>query len=236
MKKSKRRNSLLKTQRRRRSQKMWNMRGCASKRNRICGKCHHKCNSSGFCPTCHHKCSYACGRRSSRKKRGGSPDAPLAYTGMGNGPSVPNPYYAYTGSRGGGASSCQKGGNNPTMVGAPWGAQISQWPGVDGAHDGNYLAQNMYDDQPEMNSISERTTSGFMKGGRRRRTGRTGKKFTKRKMKGGDFNIFSQLGTDITNAYRGWNGEPPLASPLPYQDQLFYGRNAQDNLNYLKVK
>jgi hypothetical protein len=55
-------------------------------------------------------------------------------------------------------------------------------------------------------------------------------------MKGGDFGIFSQLGTDLTNVYRAWNGDAALPSPLPYKDQMFYGRNAQDNLNYLKVR
>ena len=219
MKKSKRRNSSLKTRRRRRPQKMWNMRGCASKRNRICVKCHHKCNRSGM---------------SSRKKRGGSPDAPFAFIGTGNVPNMPNPHYAYTG-QGGGATSCQRGGNLQTMVGNPWGAQISQWPGVAGPHDGNYLAQNTYNIQPEMDPISERTTSGIMGGGRRRRPRQTGRKRTRRSMRGGDFGIFSQLGTEITNAYRGWNGEPDLANPLPFKDQMFYGKNAQDNLNYLKV-
>jgi hypothetical protein len=90
----------------------------------------------------------------------------------------------------------------------------------------------MYNNQPEMNPMSERSTY-VGSGGRRRR--QKSRKITKRKMKGGDFGIFSQLGTDITNAYRGWNGEPALPSPLPYKDQMFYGRNAQDNLNYLKV-
>ena len=248
MKKSKRRNSSLKTQRRRRSQKVWNMRGCASKQNGICAKCHHKCGRNGMCPTCHHKCGNSC-RKSSRNKRGGSPDAPFAYTGMGNGPSVPNPHYAYTGLQNGGgyvdirsplAPQNLDPAPQPPFVGASWGAQISQWPGVAGPHDGNYLAQNTYDVQPEMNPISERTTSGFMGGRRRRRrrtsrTGRTGKKITKRRMRGGYFNVLSELATDVGNAYKGWTGESPSASPLPYQDQLFYGRNAQDNLNYLKV-
>jgi len=224
MKKSKRRNSSLKSiHRRGRTQKIWKMRGCASKKYRVCVKCHHKCNRNGFCPVCHHKCSYTCRRRSSRKKRGGSPDAEVAYTGMVTSTSIPNPYYGYTG---------QRGGNESTMVGSPWGAQVSQWPGVAGPHDGNYLAKNTYDVQPEMNPISERATSYVGTGGRRHR--RKGRKNTKRNMRGG-YGLFSELGTNITNAYRSLNGEPALPSPLPYKDQMYYGRTAQDNLNFLKV-
>lgn len=240
MKKSKRSNSSLKSRRRRRSQKMWNMRGCASKQNRICAKCHHKCGRNGMCPICHHTCSNGC-ERSSRKKRGGSPDAPVAYTGMGNGHSVPNPHYAYTGLQKGGYVDIRSPlaplnfdpAPQPPFVSAPWGSHISQWPGVSSAHSGNYLAHNPYNVQPEMNPIDEGTTSGIMWGGRRRRTGR---KFTKRRMRGGNFGFLSELGTNISNAYRGWNGEAVLPSPLPYKDQMFYGRNAQDNLNYLKVR
>jgi hypothetical protein len=73
-----------------------------------------------------------------------------------------------------------------------------------------------------------------LSGGRRRRQ-QKGRKLTKRRMRGGNFGIFSQVGTDLTNAYRAWNGDPALPSPLPYKDQVFFGRNAQDNLNYLKV-
>ena len=236
MKKSKRRNSSLKS-RRRRSQKVWKMRGCSSRRSMGCG----------MCPMCGRKCS--CGKYSRRNKRGGShgtPDVPLAYSNNGVVPSVLNPNYAYTG--------LQKGGGyvdipsplapinaeplpQPPFVGAPWGAQISQWPGVSAPQDGNYLAQNSYDIQPEMNPVDEQAVyipqGPIVLGGGRRRKGR---KLTKRRMRGGDFGVFSQMGTDITNAYRAWNGDAALPSPLPYKDQMFYGRNAQDNLNYLKVR
>ena len=234
MKKSKRRNSSLKS-RRRRSQKVWKMRGCSSRRSMGCG----------MCPMCGRKCS--CGKYSRRNKRGGTADVPLAYSADGVVPSVLNPNYAYTG--------LQKGGDyvnipsplaplnadaipQPPFVGAQWGPQITQWPGVSAPHDGNYLAQNSYDIQPEMNPVDEQAVyipQGpiVLGGGRRRRKGR---KLTKRRMRGGDFGVFSQMGTDITNVYRAWNGDPALPSPLPYKDQMFYGRNAQDNLNYLKVR
>jgi hypothetical protein len=187
---------------------------------------------------------------------------PLAYSTDGVVPSVLNPHYAYPGiQKGGGCNNngmCalgQSGGGyvdiksplaplnveavpQAPFVGAPWGGAISQWPGVSAPHDGNYLAQNLFKVQPEMNPVNEQDVyipQGpiVMGGGRRRRKGR---KLTKRRMRGGNYGIFSQLGTDLTNAYRGWNGDPALASPLPYKDQMFFGRNAQDNLNYLKVR
>jgi len=232
MKKSKRRNSSLKSRRRRQSQKVWRMRGCASKGGRVSTKPHHVYDSHGVCKKCGHQRH----RRYTKSKRGGSPDAPLAYTGTGNVPSVPNPHFAYTG--------VQKGGyvNIPSplaplnvnaipqqpFVAAPWGPSVSQWPGVSAPHDGNYLAKNTYNVQPEMHPVDEQAT--YVKSGGRRR-----RRNSRKLMKGGNFGIFSELGTNITNAYRGWNGEPNLPSPLPYADQMFYGRNAQDNLNYLKV-
>jgi hypothetical protein len=267
MKKSKRRNSSLKS--RRRSQKVWKMRGCSSRRAMVCAGCHCKCNKNGMCPMCGRKCS--CGKSSRRIKYGGTPDVPLAYSVDGNVPSVLNPHYAYPGSTSSGCSTCQTGGScggavcavgqngggyvdipsplsplnveavpQPPFVGAPWGPQISQWPGVSAPHDGSHLAHNSYNVQPEMNPVDEQAVyipqAPIIQqlGGRRRR--RKGRKLTKRRMRGGDFGIFSQVGTDIANVYRAWNGDTALASPLPYKDQMFYGRNAQDNLNYLKVR
>ena len=268
MKKSKRRNSSLKS-RRRRSQKVWKMRGCSSRRAMVCAMCRCKCNKNGMCPMCGRKCG--CGKSSRRNKRGGSqgtPDVPLAYSVNGNVPSVLNPHYAYTGSQSGGCDTCQSGGScgatcavgqhggdyvnipsplapinldpapQPPFVAAPWGPAVSQWPGVSAPHDGSHLAHNSYDVQPEMNPVDEQAVyipQGpiVLGGGRRRR--RKGRKLTKRRMRGGNFGVFSQIGTDLTNAYRAWNGDSALPSPLPYKDQMFFGRTAQDNLNYLKV-
>ena len=213
-----------------------------------------------MCPMCGRKCS--CGKSSRRIKYGGTPDVPLAYSADGNVPSVLNPAYAYPGLQKGGCGDAmcglvppgQYGGGyidipsplapinaeplpQPPFVAAPWGSQISQWPGVSAPHDGNYLAQNLYKVQPEMNPVDEQAVyipqGPIVMGGGRRRKGR---KLTKRRMRGGNFGVFSQLGTDLTNVYRAWNGDAALASPLPYKDQMFYGRNAQDNLNYLKVR
>ena len=244
MKKSKRRNSSLKS-RRRRSQKVWKMRGCSSKRSMVCAMCRCKCNKNGMCPMCGRKCS--CGKSTRRNKYGGTPDVPLAYSADGNVPSVLNPAYAYPGLQKGGYVDIKsplaplnvEAVPQPPFVGAPWGAQISQWPGVSAPHDGSHLAHNSYNVQPEMNPVDEQAVyipqAPILQqvGGRRRRKGR---KLTKRRMRGGNFGVFSQLGTDLTNVYRAWNGDAALPSPLPYKDQMFYGRNAQDNLNYLKVR
>jgi hypothetical protein len=247
MKKSKRRNSSLKS-RRRRSQKVWKMRGCSSRRSMVCAMCHRKCNKNGMCPMCGSKCVCGKSTRRGRGKRGGTADVPLAYSTDGVVPSVLNPAYAYPG--------LQKGGDyvnipsplaplnldpapQPPFVGAPWGPEVTQWPGVSGAHSGNHLAHNSYDVQPEMNPVDEQAVyipqGPIVLGGGRRRRQQKGRKLTKRRMRGGDFGVFSQLGSDLTNAYRAWNGDPALPSPLPYKDQMFFGRTAQDNLNYLKV-
>jgi hypothetical protein len=196
---------------------------------------------------CGRKCS--CGKSSRRNKYGGTPDVPLAYSVDGNVPSVLNPHYAYTGSQTGGgyvdirsplAPLNVEAIPQPPFVGAPWGPQISQWPGVSAPHDGSHLAHNSYDVQPEMNPVDEQATyvpqAPIIQqlGGRRRH--RKGRKLTKRRMRGGDFGVFSQLGTDVANVYRAWNGDTALPNPLPYKDQMFFGRTAQDNLNYLKVR
>jgi len=143
-----------------------------------------------------------------------------------------NPMLAYTG----------KGGDANVVtpfVGKAWGAPIQDWPGVSGAHDGNHYAMNKYDVQPEMEQISERTTSNIIRGGRRRKTRRFGGRRRARSKKGGfglGLNVFSQLQNDVVNGYHQLIGSPPAPSPLPYEDQVFYGNRAQDNLNYLKTK
>ena len=210
------------------------------------------------------------GKNISRRHRGGNLLWP-AYGAPANGVSPVNikiPEMAYN----------IKGGNtnavNP-FVGKAWGAPIQDWPGVSGPHDGNHYAMNTYDVQPEMEQISERTTSN-MRGGRRTRRKRAGESYgeqdyrkaygtmegdrTKksttsspaddylkaysggkrhRRVKKGGFglglNVFSQLGNDLTNGYRQLLGQPAAPSPLPYEDQVFYGNRAQDNLNYLKT-
>jgi len=194
----------------------------ATRKNRVHKKMKHRGKKSSYKnkrKTIHKRKS---SKHRSRKHRGGNL-LWSAYGAPANGVSnvnVMTPEMAYTG----------KGGNvdivNP-FVGKAWGAPIQDWPGVGGPHDGNHYAMNTYDEQPEMEQISERTTSN-MRGGKRHKRGK----------KGGfglGLNVFSQLGNDLTNGYRQLLGQPAAPSTLPYEDQVFYGNRAQDNLNYLKT-
>ncbi len=61
-------------------------------------------------------------------------------------------------------------------------------------------------------------------------------KDAKKLQKGGVSNILSTIGHDFNSAYRQWQGEPVPPNPLPYEDQMYYGSRAEDNLNYLKLK
>ena len=204
-----------------------------TKRNRTYKKpIHSRKKLSRRHPSKRHK------KRSTRKKAsrirrhyGGN-----AYGAPANGVSdatIKNPMMAYAG-KGGDTNAVN------TFVGKPWGSSIQDWPGVSGgAHDGNHYAMNKYDVQPELEQISERTTSNIIRGGRRRKTHRLGGRRRSRSKKGGfglGLNIFSQLQNDVVNGYNQFTGSPPAASPLPYEDQVFYGNRAQDNLNYLKTK
>ena len=125
-----------------------------------------------------------------------------------------------------------------TFVGAPYGSNLNELPGVAGAHDGNYYKLNTYDQQPEMNPISERSLSDEFRfrGGKRSRKMRKLHKGQSKKQRGGVSNIFSSIGYDLRSAYSQLNGEPVPPNPLPYEDQINYGSRAEDNLNYLKVK
>lgn len=138
------------------------------------------------------------------------------------------------------AKDAKKGGSShvTTFVGAPYGSNLQELPGVAGAHDGNYYKLNTYEQQPEMNPISERSLSDeyHFRGGKRSRKTRKLRKGRSEKQRGGVSNIFSSIGYDLQSAYSQLNGEPVPANPLPYEDQINYGSRADDNLNYLKVK
>ena len=176
-------------------------------------------------------------RRRRTRRRGGSADAELAYPTGESMRSIPNPHLAYTGT---GGSGSYGGSTVVPFVGKPWGASIENWPGVSGAHDGNYYSSNTYDVQPEMNPIDERVTNQYQfRGGRRRKTRRMRKgKGRSAKRGGGLFNnnILQTIGHDFQNAYSQFNGEGGQPNPLPYVDQVHYGNRAEDNINYLKTK
>lgn len=168
-------------------------------------------------------------RRTKRRMRAGSSDAPLAYDPTNKTEHVLNPHLGYTGQQ-----KMQLGGNHANVVtpfvGKPWGAEIEKLPGVGGPHDGNHYSQNPYNQQPEMHPVQERTSGGPVLSGGRRRTRKRG-----RGKKGGMFQVFSQLKSDLTNGYREMTGRAPEPSPLPYKDQVFNGERAENNLGYLKV-
>ncbi len=121
------------------------------------------------------------------------------------------------------------------FIGTPYGANLEDLPGVRGAHDGNYYTLNKLDVQPQMDPINERTTFQAIdfKGGKKSRKARRRKI---KLQKGGISNILSTIGHDFNSAYRQWQGEPVPPNPLPYEDQMYYGNRAEDNLNYLKLK
>lgn len=135
--------------------------------------------------------------------------------------------------RGGGAGC----GPQP-FVGAPYGSNLSELPGVSGPHDGNYYSLNKLDVQPQMNPISERTTFQAIdfKGGKRTRKSKKGRKYKTKQQKGGVTGLFQTIGHDFNSAYRAWQGEPAPANPLPYEDQIYFGNRMPDNLAYLKTK
>ena len=128
----------------------------------------------------------------------------------------------------------RKGGyaNIKTFVGAPYGPELNQLPGVSGAHSGNYYELNKYDVQPTRVPIDEGTSTNSLVGGRKT------KRSMKVRQKGGlmGLNVFSQLQTDVVNGYRSIMGETSTPNPLPFIKQLFHGDRSEDNLNYLKVK
>ena len=134
--------------------------------------------------------------------------------------------------RGGGSGSAPQ-----PFVGAPYGSNLQELPGVAGPQDGNNYQLNTYEQQPEMNPISERSlTDEYRYRGGKSRKMRKFRKGRSKKQRGGLGNIFSTIGYDLQSAYSQLRGEPVPPSPLPYEDQINYGSRAEDNLNYLKVK
>jgi hypothetical protein len=180
--------------------------------------------------------------------KGGSADAPLAYTGH-RVASVPDPHLAYTGRRGGarlpvGAnlhSSFQAGGSSiggpggmnqyqPAAfypngtVGNNWTPSVSGWPGVDGiSSNRNFLSLNTYPNDPQtQNTLSERTVSNFgLKGGRRHH--RT------KKRRGGGLNSYVPsdiinplrlMSNSVQNSVATLQGRTLAPNPLPENSQL----------------
>jgi len=142
----------------------------------------------------------------------------------------------------------QKGGmmpplNGVTLVGQPWSASTPP-----GTSTGNHYTLNTYANQPDRLYYNEAWNSPApppplkMSGGRRFR-GRNKRKHTRkqkdtRKQKGGLLRsvLFDQMGSDLTNAYKTWQGQDLVVSPLPFKDQIYYGNASENNINSIIMK
>jgi len=183
-------------------------------------------------------------RRRRTKYLGGS-NPNLAYPSN-NVPTVPNPHLAYTGDRAaypnlgpppggfnflnpknirGGCGSCaMKGGvgNNGIpypngLVGSSWTPASSGWPGVDGiSGNNNYLELNKYPTDPQTAMVNVGAQRPF-----------TGGKKTKQK--GGDLsnfltqdllNLGRQFQYGVGTAYNAMSGYASPVNPLPWKGQL----------------
>jgi hypothetical protein len=132
-------------------------------------------------------------------------------------------------------SSLQQGGSTltpyppqPAFVGAPWKADISNWPGV-GGQDGvtNHYSLNKYVPfDPVAGVMQERAGSLFLgeyTGGGKKKSKRMSKMSKKR---GGglipqDLVNFGRTFTyGLGSAYNAINGYQQPVNPLPYKDQL----------------
>ena len=224
-----------------RTQKLWNMKGCSkSKRNlggkkkggcwdmkkrggasggaRVCNKCGPNCRCRPKC-NCRHNCPGNCflnGKRSRKQRRvrqfGGNCGCGIQMGGS-----------CGCGQQMGGCSSCLGGGvqsggginNSGTpLIGTPWTPKINDWPGVAGK-DGqtNYFADNKYLVDPQRSMISERDQQTYMLGGSRKR--RAGGIIPQDLV-----NLGRSMVYGLGSAYNTLNGYPTPVSPLPYKDQL----------------
>jgi hypothetical protein len=189
------------------SQKLYNMRGCAKKTK--------KNSLAVFCPVCgskkcYHNMKGGCGCNQTqtggrRRRTGGDNSLNLGYSGQ---PiiTVGNPNLGYTGNirsaypvlntpyhRQNWINSTIKGGASSTdlitdyqstgkypdgLVGNDWTASPSTWPGVDNA--GNHYPMNTYDNDVQTQMINTSAQPPGSVGGRRRR-----KKMSRRRYKKG---------------------------------------------------
>lgn len=129
-----------------------------------------------------------------RNRRGGAVDLQKAYPNTGTVPnsSTVHSLYYHSG-----------GGDNPALLGDPWGAEIKDWPGVDGIPaNRNHFSLNRY------------------QGGRKkkRRTYRGGgvSNFLAQDL----VNLGRQAQYGIGSAYNILAGYPETPNPLPWKDQL----------------
>jgi hypothetical protein len=228
----------------RKNQKMYNMKGCSHKHgSKMCleGKCSHKhgskmcledkcskCGSKmcleGKCSKCGAPCHKGC-----CNFRGGSGCAGCTSctgTGTSSGISFP-PILGIA--QTGGCDTCLRGGGfykpaapvPPPFVGSPWGAKVSEWPGVDGSR--NYFTDNLYKNDPQ--TMMKLGGTKRRKGSRSGTKRRLGKGRGKKSINGGSsFQDITNLGRDLSfnfqSAYNSLNGYKQPVNPAPYADQF----------------
>lgn len=126
------------------------------------------------------------------------------------------------------------------LVGKPWGAEISQWPGVDGVSGGrDHLGYNNYIPDVSREMRMPIASDPFFGGAKHRRRGnkksnksnKSNKSKSKSQKAGGLSNFMYQdlvnLGRQFTsgvqNSYNALNGYSANPNPLPWKDQLATG-------------
>ena len=134
---------------------------------------------------------------------------------------------------GDGCAMCMKGGSTltpyppqPAFVGAPWKADISNWPGV-GGQDGvtNHFSLNKYVPfDPVAGVMQERALFlGEYTGGSKKKSNKS-KKMSKKRGGGVIPQDLVNFGRTFTyglgSAYNAINGYQQPVNPLPYKDQL----------------
>lgn len=140
---------------------------------------------------------------------------------------------------GGGCTMCMKGGSTlspypaqPAFVGAPWKADISNWPGVAGEQGvtNHYLKNTYVPYDPQTQVMQERAGSLFLGkyigGGKKKTNKKTSKMRKMGKKRGGGFipqdlvNFGRTFNYGLGSAYNAINGYSQPVNPLPYKDQL----------------
>lgn len=157
---------------------------------------------------------------------GGSPDAPLAYTGNPT-PSLPNPFFAYTGK---GGSGC--GLTNPSTIPVNTNATNPAIPNTGPPIQPNTIYNNASPQKGGCGCGTPMTGGrqqavGFMHGGVRHRKACKCSQCKKKIMKGGNAGIpypNGLVGTSWTPSVNGWPGVNGIVG-----DRNYYVNNSYDN-------
>ena len=184
------------------SQKLWKMKGCSTKKLR-------RMQRGGDCQ-CGTPMLLTQGGGQRGGQRGGNCSACSAQPLIQNGSQL-------------------GGGELQTHVGSAWTPSVGGWPGVAGAQDGSWLSLNPHKlDLQTGGVISERDyqftadkpnpTYSFLGGSKKYRNKNKG-----RKLRGGSLlgNLFQNVKFGVGSAYNTLNGYSPPVNPRPYvQDNL----------------